>query len=238
MSSSRIGDGFPVRGWSGDERGRPPASLEHGPLRISGAVLDPGACWHVITDQLGWTTVALVGDPRGSVGRSRVDRALRVAAAESASPVQTALGVREALGPTAAHTGFAVARISPHGRIVELLNVSLPTVIQWEPVEGISPYEPLCGSLAELRADARAEVLRLSEGSVLALATCGILSRDATWKELRSFVSAVALDPLGGTLAEAPPVELERLLESSWPVRRTPSALVVIGIPSAIRQVA
>jgi hypothetical protein len=238
MSSSRIGDGFPVRGWSGGETGRPPASLEQGPVRISGAVLDGGACWHVTTDRLGWTTVALVGDPRGRVSRSRVDRALRVAAAETAGPVETALEVSEALGPMAAHTGLAVARISPHGRIVELLNVSLPTVIQWDPIEGISPFEPIYDCLAQLRSDATTEVLHLSEGSVIALATCGVLSRDASWQELRSFVSAVALDPLGGTLAEAPPAELERLLESSWPIRTTPSALVVLGIPSAIRQVA
>lgn len=207
-------------------------------MRITGAVLDSGACWHVTTDRLGWTTVALASDPTGRVSRSRVDRALRVAAAENASPVETAMCVREALGPSAARTGLAVARISPHGRIVELLNVSLPTVIQWDPVQGISPLEPLFASLRELRADAVTEVLRLSAGSVLALATCGLLSRDASWQELRTFVSAVALDPLGGTLAEAPPAELERLLESSWPVRTSPSALVVLGIPSAIRQVA
>jgi len=236
--SERSSIGFPVRSWSGDDRGWPEQSLEHGDLRITGTVLDDGASWHVTTDRLGWTTIALIAVPDGCSDGPDVVEAMRLAAAECSDPVQTARILRVALGKRAAGVGLAVARIGPYGRIVELLNVSLPAVLHWDPIEGMSPFEPMCDSLDDLGLDVRTEILRLSGGAALAFATPGVLTRDADFKELRGFVRAMALDPLGGTVAEAPPTELARLLRSSWGRQPGPTAVVVLGLPCERRQVA
>ena len=236
--SERTGHGLAVRSWRGDARGWPDAPLEHGPLRISGTVLDDGASWHVTTDRLGWSTVALLADPTGPTGVPDVTEALRLSAQETADPLDTALALRDVLGPRAAETGLALARVGPHGQLVELLNVSLPTVLVWDPVEGLSPYEAAAESLAELRADASSDVLRLRAGSALVLATCGLLPIDADWCSLRRFVRALGLDPLGGTIAEAPPPELARVLETSWGRAPGPAGVVVIGLPAVFSQVA
>ena len=236
--SERDSQGRTVRSWRGDAHGWPDAPLVQGPLRISGTVLDEGASWHVTHDRLGWSTVALLADPIAPAHVSDVVESLRLAAQQSSDPVETALLLRDVIGPRAAHIGLAIARVDPHGRLLELLNVSLPTVLVWDPVDGLYPYEPAARSLAELRSDASSDVLRLKMGAVLTLATGGVLPIDADWWALRRFVRAIGLDPLGGTVAEASPTELARLLQTSWRRAADPAGVVVIGLPTIARQVA
>lgn len=234
--SDRTRPGHHVRSWLGDAHAWPDAPLEQGNVRISGTALDVGASWYVTTDRLGWTTVVLLDDQaRGDVGDLRP--ILRDAARRSADPIVTALALQDALGERARSVGLAIARVGPYGSLVELLNVSLPTVLVWDPIEGLSPYEPLVNSLAELRAG-ESDIVRLHAGGAVTLTTSGVLPANASWKELRGFVRALGIDPLGGTVAEAPPVELGRLLRGSWGGEDGPRAVVVVGLPSAQMQVA
>lgn len=229
--TERTGRVFPVRSWRGDPGGWPDAPLEQGPLRISGTVLDDGASWHVTTDRLGWSTIALIADPAAPTHVPDVTETLRIAAAETADPMDTARLLRDALGPRSDRVGLAIARVGRFGRLVELLNVSLPSVLCWDPVEGLLPFEPMVPSLGELPARGTSEVLRLQMGGALALTTCGLLPLDADWGELRRFVRALGLDPIGGAIAEARPEELRRVLQASWRRLLGPAGIVVIGLP-------
>lgn len=229
-----------VHAWSSDERAWPDDPVVRGPLRISGTVLGDEARWYVATDQLGWSTVALVSTPGGAEDWDAAGTLERCAEA-ACEPVQTALALQDSLRASPSRSrdaGLAVARIGPHGRLVEILNVSLPTVLHWDPVEGISPYEPLFTDLDAMTLGASSEMLRLRAGAALVMTTAGVLPDEAGWAELRGFTRALALDPLGGTIADAPPSELRRVLCSSWSLRQGPVGIVVAGLPSILEEVA
>ncbi len=230
-----------MHAWTGDEHVWPDDPVARGPLRISGTVLGEGASWYVTTDRLGWSVVALISDP-GGVDDWDAAATLRRCAEAGCPPVQTALALQDALRACsrerARATGLALARIGPMGRLVEIFNVSLPTVLHWDPVEGLSPYEPLFTDLDAMTAGASNDLLRLQLGSAVVLTTSGVLPDEASWDELRRFTRALALDPLGGTIADAPPSELRRVLSSSWGLRKGPVGVVVAGLPSVVQQVA
>src|SRR5690606_4104518 len=137
-----------------------------------------GASWYVTTDRLGWSTVALISDAGGTEDWDAAGT-LRRCAEAACDPVQTALALRDALRGTSLnrcrHAGLAVARIGPHGRLVELINVSLPTVLHWDPVEQLSPYEPVFTDLDAMTSAASSEMLRLRPGAALVLTTAGVL---------------------------------------------------------------
>lgn len=204
-------------------------------------MLGDDASWYVTTDRLGWTTVALASEVGTSADWDAAGTMERCAEL-ACDPLQTAIAVREAIracSPIRCRSaGLAVARIGPHGRLVELLNVSLPTVLHWDPVEGISPYEPVFTDLDQLTGAANSELLRLHAGSALVMTTTGVLPHEAGWAELRGFTHALALDPLGGTIADAPPSELRRLLSSYWGRGEGPTGVVIAGLPSLVAQVA
>jgi hypothetical protein len=231
----------PVNSWSGDAGAWPEDPVMRGALRISGTVLDPGATWYVTTDRLGWSTVVLLSEPEPAECWDAFS-ILRRCAEANCDPVRTALALRDRLREHSIdrcrRTGLAVARIGPHGRLVELVNVSLPTVLHWDPIEGLSPYEPIFHDLDALTGSATSEMLRLRPGSALVLTTPGVLDHHASWSELRRFALALGLDPLGGTVADAPPSELARVLRSSWGGADAPSGIVVIGLPGIVQQVA
>jgi hypothetical protein len=231
---------FPLRG-SGDEHAWSDGPVARGPLRISGTVLGDGASWYVTTDRLGWTTIALLselGNPSDWDASGTLERCAELAC----DPLQTAMALREAIrscsSARARSAGLAVARIGPHGRLVELLNVSLPTVLHWDPTEGISPYEPVFTDLDQLTAAASSEMLRLRPGAALVMTTSGVLSHEAGWSELRGFTQALALDSVGGTIADAPPSELRRLLCSYWGLGEGPTGVLIAGLPSVSSEVA
>lgn len=231
-----------VHAWSSDEHAWADDPVARGPLRISGTVLGDEASWYVATDQLGWSTVALVSTPGGADDWDAAGTLQRCAEA-ACEPVQTALALQDSLRGSMSHregrpTGLAVARVGPHGRLVEILNVSLPTVLHWDPVEGISPYEPLFTDLDSMTLGASSEMLRLRAGAALVMTTGAVLPEEAGWAELRGFTRALALDPLGGTIADAPPSELRRILCSSWNLREGPVGIVVAGLPSILEEVA
>ncbi len=231
-----------VQTWSSEERAWPDDPIARGPLRISGTVIGDEASWYVATDRLGWSTLALISTPDRLEGWDAAGTIERCAEGVC-EPVQTALALQDSLRACASpdrirRVGLAVARVGPHGRLVELLNVSLPTVLHWDPVEGISPYEPLFTDLDSMNLGACSEMLRLRAGAALVLTTEGVLPDEAGWAELRGFTRALALDPLGGTLADAPPSELRRMLSSSWNLRQGPVGMVVAGLPSILEEVA
>lgn len=236
--------GFRIHSVRGDLERFPEAPVEHGPLRISGTVLGAGARWFVTTDRLGWSTVALVSAPpdpcpeRLELEGHRIEQALQGAAAECADPIHTARRLRDVFDLRAAETGISIVRVAPFGELVELCGVGCSTTLHWDPVEGLSPYEPCDPSLAALGEDAESDILHLRAGSVLVLTTSAVLPLESSWNDLRRFVRAMAVDPLGGTLAQASPRELARLLRTSWHRGPGPAGLVVIGLPPAIRQVA
>lgn len=226
---------------SGQEQAWPDDPVARGPLRISGTVLGDEASWYVATDHLGWSTVALISDPEGTDDWGAASTLHRCAEA-ACEPVQTALALQDTLRAHSpercARVGLAVARVGPHGRLVELINVSLPTVLHWDPVEGIAPYEPLFPDLDAMTLGASSEMLRLRAGAALVMTTAGVLPEEAGWAELRGFTRALALDPLGGTIADAPPSELRRILCSSWNLREGPVGIVIAGLPSVLEEVA
>lgn len=239
--SRRSGPESSVRSWSGSECAWPDDPVARGPLRISGTVLGPSASWHVTTDRLGWSTVALISDPYGTDDWDAAGTLERCAEA-ACEPIQTALALQDALRASPREhcrsTGLALARIGPHGRLVEIVNISLPTVLHWDPIEGLSPYEPLFTDLDAMTLGASSEMLRLRLGAALVMTTAGVLPHEAGWGDLRRFTQALALDPLGGTIADAPPSELRRMLTSSWSLGRGPVGVVIAGLPSLVQQVA
>jgi hypothetical protein len=240
--ADRSSSGAVIHSWSWGARAWQDEPVARGSLRISGTVLDGGASWYVTTDRLGWSTVALISDVEGADGWDALGT-LRRCADGARDPVHTALAIRDRLRVVSRercrNTGLAVARFGPDGRLLELVNVSMPTVLHWDPVEGLSPYEPLFPSLDAMTEDANSEMLRLKPGSALVLATQGVLPHDASWSALRGFVRAVGIDAFGGTVADAPPSELERVLRSSWGFDpEAPTGMVLAGLPSIEQQVA
>lgn len=239
--ADRSSSGAPVHTWSWGERAWRDEPVARGALRISGTVLDGGASWHVTTDRLGWATVALLSEPGNADGWD-LPGTLRRCADHSLDPIQTALAIRDRLRAASRErcreAGLAVARFGPDGRLLELLNVSLPTVLHWDPIEGISPYEPVFRNLDEMTRAASSEMIRLRAGAALVLATQGVLPHDASWSTLSGFVRAVGLEPFGGTVADAPPSELARVLRASWSVGGGPAGLVLAGLPLLEQQVA
>jgi hypothetical protein len=197
-------------------------------------VVGGGTSWFVNSDRLGWTTLALLSAVEPLPGWDAVgtlERCARLAM----DPLETAVAVREALrarlGVRRRAIGLAVARIGPRSHHVELFNASLPTVLHWDPSEGLALYEAALPELDRLTPTSRTEALRLRPGAALVMATSGVLSREAGWPEVRRFTRALALDVLGGTLADAPPDELRRLLVTSWEVGVEPRGMLVAGIP-------
>lgn len=217
----------------------PDRAIERGALRISGAVLGGEAGWHVFRDSLGWTHVVLLGKATpGPNWKHTLDVTLMDAASASANPALTAELLAHRLGTEAVGVGLGIVRVAPHHEVVELLNVSLPALVHWDPLEGMSPYEPLVDSLHQLHPNAETEVLRLRRGAAIVGATEGIVEPSAGWDELRAFLGASAVDPLGGDVADAPPMEIDRMMRVSWPERPGPRGLVVLGIPRAFAAVA
>lgn len=217
----------------------PDGPIVRGALRISGVVLGGEAGWHVFRDGLGWTHVVLLGKRTNDASwRRAIDTTIAEAASASAHPALTAELLGHRLGPDAIGVGMGIVRVAPHHEVVELLNVSLPALVHWDPVDGMSPYEPVVPSLHELYPNACTEVLRLRRGAAIVAATEGIVEASAGWDELRGFLGACAVDPLGGDVADAAPAEIDRMMRVSWPERPGPRGLVVIGIPRAVERVA
>jgi hypothetical protein len=227
--------------------GGPQAAYEdpiaQGSLRFSGAVLDAGAHWYLTVDCFGWSTLVLLSEPstEALVEDWDIGPALRRCAERACGPVETALAIRDVLRSLAPEraprTGLAVARFGPDGAIVELLNASLSTVLAWDPIEGLCPYEPLCSDLDALTPIAKGELIRLRAGSALVFASEGVLPSDAGWATLASFVRLIGLDAFGGTVADAPQSELARMLRA-WGGGRGPAGFVVAGVPSVVADVA
>jgi len=229
----------PLPGARRIERDWPDQPLITGPIRISGTVLGGDACWYVYRDALCWTNVVLVGrEPEDPRWRRGLDPIFAEAAEQSTRPTITAAMVARALGPAAREVELGVVRIAPHHDIAEVLNVSLPALVHWDPLEGMVPYEPVAHDLSELPARAATEVVRLDDGAALVGVTRGLLSRSAGWSELRALLRASAIDPLGGDVAEAAPSEIGRMLLDGWRLRGGPTGLVVVGAPVLERQVA
>lgn len=217
----------PTHTWSGDASGWPDSSLERGPVRITGTASE-GASWHVTTDARGWTSVVLVG----GADHERTHEVIQRSAGAGADPVATSIGIRDELDPRARETTeLGVLRVSPNGQLVELLNATLPTVLHWDPVHGLSPYEADAAQLSRVGWHMGTHVFGLRPGAAVVAATGGVLPHEASWEELDGFVRAIALDLLGGTLAEVPPTELGRLLRTNWKERPGPAGLVVLGMP-------
>ncbi len=223
----------PAPGWSD----RP---ISTGALSITGAVLGGDADWHVYRDAVGWTNVVLVGRPEEHDPRWRVrlEPVLDEVTEASGDPVTIAELIAARLGPAARGVELGIARIAPHHGLIELLNVSLPALVHWDPTEGMAPYEPLARSLDELPAGASTEVIRLRPGGAVVGVTAGLLPGEASWAELRAFLRASAVDPIGGEVARAAPSELARMLTGEWVTRPGPSAAMVLGLPRADRMVA
>ena len=231
--------GYPVRTWSGDERGWPDAALAQGPVRISGTVLDSGASWHAARDRFGWTTVVLIGRAGATPGASALASAVvRAEADQRGDPMRTAQAMLDHLGPEAERAELGVVRIAPHGLLVELLNVSLPAIIHHDPIDGTCPFEPVARGARRLPLSTSTDMVRLRTGAILVAATSGVLSHDAGWTALNGLVSALGLDHFGGLVADTPPPELGRLVRSSWAGAPGPRGLVAIGLPSAAVRVA
>ncbi|MGE0788768.1 MAG: hypothetical protein AB7S26_24055 [Sandaracinaceae bacterium] len=222
-----IPTGLPAADWTD----RP---LARGRLRISGTVLHGDAAWHAYRDALGWTNVVLlaherlVGEPRAPGLVALCDEAMQ----SSIDPVSTARLIARRLGSSAHDVSLAIVRIGPHHSLLEALNVSMPALVLWDPYNGMNPYEPLATSLGTLPSDAATEVIRLRPGAALFAATSGLLAPSAGFGELRRFLTAAAIDPLGGDVASASPSELSRSLRASWPIGAGPSAMCVVGLPS------
>lgn len=214
--------------------------LQSGPLRISGAVLEGDAAWHVFEDSLGWTNVVLMGRDPATRDEPLVplEPILREASDASADPMTTAELIAHRLGAQSFRTELGIVRVGPYQRLVEVLNVSLPALVHWDPTEGMSPYEPVAASLGELPPGAMTEIVRLRPGAILTGATRGLISANADWGELRRFLRATAVDPVGGDVAEAAPSELARVVRHGWEPGGGPSGLVMVGIPRVHRQVA
>ena len=219
-----------ARDWSSDGSG-PDRPLRHGPVRISGAVLDRDARWFAVDDHLGWTTLALYSGGRAAEHGASVLDAMRQTAGRGGSPCATALAVREAVGVDAHQAGLGIARVGKHGPLVELLNVSLPTLVEWSPRGGLSPFEALGPSLADLSPTDRGEVILLRPGAAIVMASEGLLGAEASWAELQGFVRSLGLDPLGASLSDVPSAELRRLL-TGLPRSPGPRGIVVAGVPT------
>jgi len=228
--------GFPTQTWTGDESGGPSAALIQGPVRISGAVLGAGASWHVARDRLGWTTVVLIARPQRCEVLG-VDAIVRACADRCVDPLTTAhMLARRCGGMDPAETG--VLRIGPRGQLVELLNVSLPAMIHWDPRQGIAPFEPVAVATGYPPDGTVTEMVRLAPGAVLFAATRGVLPHEAGWQELNELVSSLAIDRFGGQIADVPPNELARLVRSSWTLGDGPAGTIAVGQPPALVQAA
>ncbi|MGF1466279.1 MAG: hypothetical protein ACFCGT_09105 [Sandaracinaceae bacterium] len=212
-----------------------------GSLSITGATLDPNCAWRIATDALGWTHVVLVSDPEPDADAARaLDRALTLTADPGWS-VHHLLGELEAgSGPARPPTSIGLLRVSPCGSVVEVTNVSLGTVLHWDPSGGILPLEALTDTRLGADQPLLCERLTLAPGGALVLATEGILSRSADWGDLNRFVRRLGLEPVGGDLAEVAPTELRELLVRDCGVRpgRRPTGLVLAGLPRAAQAVA
>lgn len=209
---------------SPDRAGRSPLPFEQGPVRISGTTsLD--SSWQVIPDRLGWKTVVLAS----GLPDAWSSRLLSSLGTDAEDVARAAVGLDRQLRrwAEAESVGVALARIAPEGRLIEFYNASLPTVLHWDPIEGVSPYEPAH--------DQRSEVVRFSPGAALIFATEGVLGRGASWSDLRAFTRDIGLEPLGGNLAEAPSAELARLIrDRRLGYELSAAGLVVIGLPLAL----
>ena len=223
---------FPTRSWRGDNSGWPEEALTQGDVRISGAVINAGVSWHAARDRLGWTTVALVGRPERAARTSGVDGVVRACADRCAPPLRTASELASYLRPWAEEVEIGVLRIGPHGRLVELLNLSLPTILHWDPHHGLCPYEPLSAGLAQLPR-ANTEMLRMEAGAVLLATTRGLLRHEAGWDELNHFVDGLSVDLFGGLIGDVAPAELTRLVNSSDVRGEGPAGMVAVGLPPA-----
>ena len=223
-------NGNPITSWRGDQTRWPESSLEQGDVRISGAVFSSGVSWHVALDRLGWTTIALVGRPPHATLTASVDHVVRRSADRCAPPRETARALAEHLRGASHDVEIGVLRVGPQGVLVELFNLSLPTIVHWDPQDGTCPYEPVAAG-RHWFADNRNEILRLRPGALLLAPTGGILPPDAGWCELNGLMDALCVGMFGGDLGDVPPRDLADLLGRSWVRRSGPAGLVAIGLP-------
>ncbi|MCB9593333.1 MAG: hypothetical protein H6719_11435 [Sandaracinaceae bacterium] len=229
--------GFPLHSWTGDETGWPEAALAQGAVRISGAV-DRGASWHACRDRLGWTTVVLIGRPDGQpIETAEIDHLVRACADRCFDPLRTARALSHRFGLWKDDAELGVLRVGPRGTLVELLNVSLPAILQHDPHDGVVPFEAL-GAQNLLDVGATTEMVHLEPGGLLLAATRGVLPRDAGWGDLNRFVESLAIEQLGGQIADVPPTELARLMRTSWGLGSGPRAILAVGLPPAEQRVA
>jgi len=226
-----------VVSWTGDGTTWPNSSFEQGVVRISGTVT-AGASWHVARDRLGWTTVVLLGQGEAARGPRIRARADDVISSSHLDPIRVARAIGDQLEPGMDRAELGVLRIGPHGRLVELVNASLPALIHWDPHHGIAPYEPIGRDPRSIPVGATTELVRLAPGAILIAATSGLLAHDASWQDLGRFVRAIGVDMLGGLIADAPPPELARLLRQSWPTSAGPSGMVLAGVGRPMMAVA
>jgi len=217
--------------WKGDSVHWPEAALSRGDLRISGTATDTGISWHVARDENGGTTVALVGRrPRGATTR-RVDRVVRACAARCATPQRLAIELANYLcrGQTGVEIG--VIRVGPEGRRIELLNVSLPTILHWDPALGLDTHAPLTTGIENL-ANAEVTTLELQPGALLLGLAGDMVSSAWDRDEIDRLVEGLSVRYFGGLIAASAPPELHRLIESAdTPAEEGSAGLVAVGLP-------
>ncbi|MCA9605020.1 MAG: hypothetical protein KC619_05475 [Myxococcales bacterium] len=221
--------GFPSRSWTGDETVWPDGALAQGSVRISGAV-ERDASWHVVTDRLGWTTVVLVGRPdERALHTADIDAVVRACADRCFDPVRVARALTHRFGLWMEDAELGILRVGPQGHLVELLNVSLPAILHYDPRDGVVPYEPI-GATEGLNELATTEMVRLEPGALLLATTEGVLPRSASWADLHVFVAAMGFAHFGGQLADVAPPELAHILRTSLDLGEGPRAVAAIGL--------
>ena len=220
---------FPTRSWTGDATAWPEGPLAQGAVRISGAV-ERDASWLVVTDRLGWTTLILLGRPDGkSPQTAEVDAVVRACADRCFDPVRIARALTHRFGLWMNEAELGILRVGPHGHLVEVLNVSLPAIVHYDPHDGVMPFEPI-GATEALDPNAATEMVRLAPGGLLLATTEGVLPRSAGWAELHRFVASLGFDHFGGQLADVTPGELARVLRTSLDMGGGPRAVAAVGL--------
>jgi hypothetical protein len=103
---------------------------------------------------------------------------------------------------------------------------------------GISPYEPIFSTSTQLPGWRAARCSGCDRAPPSSWRPRAFYRTRRGWTTLASFVRALGLDAFGGTVADAPPSELARVLRTSWGCGSGPTGMVVAGLPSLEQQVA